>query len=48
MTLEQPANIVEILGVIALVSAMFFGWLQIRQHRSATPAYEAFRHWQSG
>ncbi len=34
MTLDQIANIVEILGVIAIVSAMFFGWLQIRQHRS--------------
>ena len=34
MTLDQVANIVEILGVIAILSALFFGWLQIRQHRN--------------
>ncbi|MEP5568586.1 MAG: hypothetical protein ABJN62_12170 [Halioglobus sp.] len=36
MTLDQIANVVEILGVIAVISAIFFGWLQIRQHRSET------------
>ena len=36
MTLDQIANIVEILGVVAVISAIVFGWLQIRQHRSET------------
>ena len=36
MELEQIANIVEILGVLALISAIIFGWLQIRQHRNDT------------
>lgn len=34
MELEQIANIVEIFGVLALVSAIIFGWIQIHQHRN--------------
>ena len=33
MTLDQIANVVEILGVVAIVSAIIAGWIQIRQHR---------------
>lgn len=33
MTLDQLANLVEILGVIAIVSAILLGWIQIRQYR---------------
>ena len=36
MELEQIANVVEILGVLALISAIVFGWIQIRQHRNDT------------
>lgn len=36
MELEQIANIVEILGVMALISAIIFGWIQVRQHRNDT------------
>lgn len=36
MELEQIANIVEIFGVLALVSAIIFGWIQVRQHRNDT------------
>lgn len=36
MELEQIANIVEIIGVLALISAIIFGWIQIRQHRNDT------------
>ena len=35
-TLDQIANIVEILGVLALISAIIFAWIQIRQHRNDT------------
>lgn len=33
MTLDQVANIVEILGVIAIISAILLGWVQVRQYR---------------
>jgi len=33
MTLEDIANIVDILGVLAVVSAIYFGWLQLRNYR---------------
>ncbi len=36
MDLEHIANIVEILGVLALISAIIFGWIQVRQHRNDT------------
>ena len=36
MELEQIANIVEILGVLALISAIIFGWIQVRQHQNDT------------
>ena len=36
MELEHIANIVEILGVLALISAIIFGWIQVRQHRNDT------------
>ena len=36
MELEQIANVVEILGVLALISAIVFGWIQVRQHRNDT------------
>ncbi len=36
MALEEIANIVEILGVFALISVIIFGWIQVRQHRNDT------------
>jgi hypothetical protein len=36
MELEQIANVVEILGVLALIAAIIFGWIQVRQHRNDT------------
>ena len=36
MTLDQIANVVEILGVVAVISAIIFGWIQVRQHRYDT------------
>ncbi len=36
MDLQHIANIVEILGVLALIAAIIFGWIQVRQHRNDT------------
>ena len=34
--LDQIAHIVEILGVVAVISAIIFGWIQVLQHRFDT------------
>lgn len=36
MTLSEIANIVEIIGVVAIVSGIAFGLIQLRQHREQT------------
>jgi hypothetical protein len=49
MELEQIANVVEILGVLALIAAIIFGWIQVRQHRNdstaTTPGMQRSWHW---